>query len=55
MKLPLELAQVTQERCDLRGFVFIALVQTNEGIQNQEQGAKVFHGQGEALAVARQI
>ena len=55
MKLALKLAQVTEQGRDLRGLVFITLMQANEGIQNQQQRSEGLHGQGQSLAIGGRI
>jgi hypothetical protein len=55
LKLALELTQVAEQGSDLRGLVLVALMQTNERIQNQEQGPEGLDGQAESLAIGGRI
>jgi len=51
----LQLSQVGEDGGDLTGVVLIDLVQSHEGVQQQEPGVQLRHGVIEALLVAVQV
>jgi hypothetical protein len=55
MKLALKLPQIPEQGRDLRGLVFIALMQADERIQDQEHRSERFHGQAQTLAIQSQV
>ena len=51
VELALELPQVRKQGRDLGGVVFIDPMKTDQRIQDQEDGAKIFDGVGETLTI----
>ena len=52
LELALEFPKVRKQARDLGGVVFIDPMKTDQRIEDQEDGTKIFHGVGEALAIS---
>src|ERR1022692_3819883 len=51
VKLALEFPQKGEQRANLRSIIFVYAMQTNQGIQDEQDGLELFDGLGEALTV----